>query len=215
MSVVVCGVVGGALGGLFSRILVSGSEMLRPYMPDHWWKIAIICGLILAITGLLSGGTAYGTGYIEAKQIVTCAGTNTCSTDVGVLYPLYKIIATIATYLTTLPGGLFAPSLASGAGLGANLATLFPPSMTSTIVILGMIGYFTGVVQTPITAFVIVMEMTDNQNLVLAMMATALIASGTSQLFCRKPVYEALAENLLLMFSDQQSREPVVKKTQE
>ncbi|MBT8118567.1 MAG: chloride channel protein [Gammaproteobacteria bacterium] len=70
-----------------------------------------------------------------------------------------------------------------------------------------MIGYFTGVVQTPITAFVIVMEMTDNQELVLAMMATALIASATSRLICKKPIYEALAENLLAMMSDKQSRE--------
>ena len=82
--------------------------------------------------------------------------------------------------------------------------------MASTIVILGMIGYFTGVVQTPITAFVIVMEMTDNQELVLAMMATALIASGTSKLVCKKPIYEALAENLLAMMSDEKSRQKPV-----
>jgi H+/Cl- antiporter ClcA len=156
----------------------------------------------------LSGGAAHGTGYLEAKQIVSCAGVESCSAsaDFGLMYPLYKMLATMATYLTTIPGGLFAPSLASGAGLGADLATLFPAEMASTIVILGMIGYFTGVVQTPITAFVIVMEMTDNQELVLAMMATALIASGASKLICKKPIYEALAENLLAMMSDKQRR---------
>jgi H+/Cl- antiporter ClcA len=50
------------------------------------------------------------------------------------------------------------------------------------------------------------MEMTDNQELVLAMMATALIASATSKLICKKPIYEALAENLLAMMSDKQRR---------
>jgi H+/Cl- antiporter ClcA len=168
----------------------------------------LLCGISVAVLGILSGGTAHGTGYLEARQIVSCAGVDTCTetSDFGLMYPLYKILATMATYLTTIPGGLFAPSLASGAGLGADLATLFPADMASTIVILGMIGYFTGVVQTPITAFVIVMEMTDNQELVLAMMATALIASGTSKLICKKPIYEALAENLLAMMSDKQSR---------
>ena len=207
LGVVVCGVVGGLSGGLFSQILISGSKILRPHMQTHWVLIALVCGLSVAILSILSNGTANGTGYHEAKQIVSCAGLSTCSADYGLMYPFYKILATAATYLTTIPGGLFAPSLASGAGLGADIATFFPVEMASTIVILGMIGYFTGVVQTPITAFVIVMEMTDNQELVLAMMATALIASGTSKLICKKPIYEALAENLLAMMSDKQSRE--------
>ncbi len=206
LGVVVCGVVGGLSGGLFSQVLIIGSKKLRPYMQTHWILIALVCGLSVAILSILSGGAANGTGYLEAKQIVSCAGLETCTADFGLMYPFYKVLATAATYLTTIPGGLFAPSLASGAGLGADLALLFPAEMASTIVILGMIGYFTGVVQTPITAFVIVMEMTDNQELVLAMMATALIASGTSKLICKKPIYEALAENLLAMMSDKQSR---------
>jgi H+/Cl- antiporter ClcA len=41
------------------------------------------------------------------------------------------------------------------------------------------------------------MEMTDNQDLVLALMATSLIASGASKLVCRKPIYYALAENFM------------------
>ena len=206
LGVVVCGVVGGFTGGLFSLILVTGSKKLRPYMQTHWLLIALVCGLLVAILGLLSGGTAHGTGYLEAKQIVNCTGVETCSADFGLMYPIYKILATAATFLTTIPSGLFSPSLASGAGLGADLAYFFPADMASTIVILGMIGYFTGVLQIPITAFVIVMEITDNHELVLAMMATALIASGTSKLICKKPIYEALAENLLAMMSDKQSR---------
>ncbi len=210
LGVVVCGVVGGLSGGLFSQLLISASKKLRPYMQTRWLLIALVFGLSVAVLSILSGGTANGSGYLEAKQIVSCAGVDTCTADYGLMYPIYKILATAATYLTTIPGGLFAPSLASGAGLGADLALLFPVEMASTIVILGMIGYFTGVVQTPITAFVIVMEMTDNQELVLAMMATALIASGTSKLVCKKPIYEALAENLLAMMSDEKSRQKPV-----
>ena len=67
----------------------------------------------------------------------------------------------------------------------------------SAVIILGMVGYFTGVVQTPITAFVIVMEMTDNQSLVLPLMATAFIAYLTSRLVCPEPIYRVLALNFL------------------
>ena len=197
LAVLVCGVLGGVLGGSFSQFLISASSWLRPFMPAHALKIAFAFGLVVAFLGLVSGGVIYGTGYIEAKQIVSCAGTDACAAEVGVFYPFLKILATIATYLSGIPGGIFAPSLASGAGLGANIAAYFPMELASTIVVLGMVGYFSGVVQTPITAFIIVMEMTDNQDLVLAMMATALIATGTSKLICRKSIYFALAENFL------------------
>ena len=197
LAVLVCGVVGGVLGGSFSQFLISASMWLRPFMPAHAIKIAFVCGLLVALLGFVSGGVIYGTGYIEAKQIVSCAGTEACAVEVGVFYPFLKILATIATYLSGIPGGIFAPSLASGAGLGANIAAYFPIELASTVVVLAMVGYFSAVVQTPITAFIIVMEMTDNQDLVLAMMATSLIATGTSKLICRKSIYFALAENIL------------------
>ena len=197
LGVVVCGVIGGLLGGTFSFVLISGTRKLRPVVQRHYLLVAGGCGLVIAVIGLLSGGHAFGTGYVEAKQIVSCTGSASCSVETGLMYPVYKILATVASYLSGIPGGIFAPSLASGAGLGSDLARLFPPELASTIVILGMVGYFSGVVQTPITAFVIVMEMTDNQDLVLALMATSLIASGASKLVCRKPIYYALAENFM------------------
>jgi H+/Cl- antiporter ClcA len=197
LGVIVCGVVGGLLGGGFSYMLINGSRKLRPLVQQHYLLVAGGCGLIIALIGVLSGGHAFGTGYLEAKQIVSCTGTDSCAVETGMMYPVYKILATVASYLSGIPGGIFAPSLASGAGIGSDLAALFPPELASTIVILGMVGYFSGVVQTPITAFVIVMEMTNNQDLVLALMATSLIASGASKLVCRKPIYYALAENFM------------------
>ncbi len=197
LGVVVCGVVGGLLGGAFSYVLINGSRKLRPLMQRHYLLVAAACGLFIALIGVLSDGHAFGTGYIEARQIVSCTGSDSCVVETGLMYPVYKIMATVASYLSGIPGGIFAPSLASGAALGSDLATLFPPELASTVVILGMVGYFSGVVQTPITAFVIVMEMTDNQDLVLALMATSLIASGASKLVCKKPIYFALAENFM------------------
>jgi H+/Cl- antiporter ClcA len=197
LGVVVCGITGGFLGGGFSQVLISGSRRLLPFMKDRWLLVALSCGLALALVGLLSDGLSYGSGYIEAKAIVSCAGHDKCHADMGLLYPLYKLFATVVSYLSGIPGGIFAPSLATGAGLGSDLAMLFPKELASTVVVLGMVAYFSGVVQAPITAFVIVMEMTDNHELVLAMMATSLLASGTSKLVCSKPIYHALAENFI------------------
>ena len=187
----VCGIVGGLLGGLFSQILVHGSRRLAPLMRQHPLRVAGACGLAVAILGLLSGNLSYGTGYDEAKQIITMSG------ELPPSYPAFKIMATIASYLSGIPGGIFAPSLAAGAGFGASLASWFPNVPVSAVIILGMAGYFTGVVQTPITAFVIIMEMTSNQEMLLPLMAVAFIAHGTSHLVCPEPIYRALAEEFM------------------
>ncbi len=71
-----------------------------------------------------------------------------------------------------------------------------------------MVGYFSGVVQAPITAFVIVIEMTNNHKLALPLMATALLAAATSRLICPWPVYKALSEGFL---ARTKSRETPVK----
>jgi len=52
-------------------------------------------------------------------------------------------------------------------------------------------------VQAPITAFVIVMEMTDQHALILPLMVTAYIAAGISKSICKTPIYSTLADNFL------------------
>jgi H+/Cl- antiporter ClcA len=61
------------------------------------------------------------------------------------------------------------------------------------MVLLGMVGYFAGVVQSPLTAFIIVMEMTNNQEMMMALILTSFIANGVSHLVCPKPIYHALS----------------------
>ena len=190
IAVIACGVVGGLLGGLFSSSLIFGTRQIAAYLSEYPIRIAFFCGLILSLLGFLSDGQTFGTGYLEAKNLVDGG-------EVSVAFPFYKLLATIASYLSGIPGGIFAPSLSVGAGLGADLAQFMPSIPFSAIVMLGMVGYFTGVVQTPITAFVIVMEMTGSSSMLMPLMATALIAKSVSHLVCPTPIYQALADAYL------------------
>jgi len=189
-AVLLCGIAGGALGGLFATTLVEGSRRIVPLVQRHPVLLAFGCGLLLSLIGYLSGGATYGTGYDSAKHLVDGHS--------GVVeYPFLKLLATMVSYLSGIPGGIFSPSLSVGAGLGADLAPLLPAAPAAAIVILGMVGYFTGVVQTPITAFVIVMEMNGDSAMLLPLMATALVANGISRLICPRPIYQALADAYL------------------
>lgn len=191
LVVAVAAVVGGLLGGLFSQTLICGTRRIAPLAGRYPVMIAFTCGLILSLLGFFSGGHTYGTGYEEARHLVTGSG------EADLAFPLFKMLATVASYLSGIPGGIFAPSLAVGAGLGADLAMLFQSLPMQALVMLGMVSYFTGVVQTPITAFVIVMEMTDSSSMLLPLMAAALIAKGVSHLVCPRPIYQALADAYL------------------
>lgn len=202
IAILVCGTIGGLLGGLFSQGLISGSRLIAPFAGRRPLLLAGICGLALAVIGLSSGGLSYGTGYIEAERIISEGAR------IDPWYPLQKMGATLVSYLSGIPGGIFAPSLATGAGLGSDLAALMPGISGTAVVILGMAAYFTGVVQTPITAFVIVMEMTDNHDMLLPLMATAFIANAVSRLVCPTPIYRALASSFLDLRTPAAAPEP-------
>jgi H+/Cl- antiporter ClcA len=207
LAVPLCGVTGGLLGGLFSRFIVavmgamrrpaeaaaSSSKVSFPkaariWMTAHPALFAVVCGLGVALCGLASGGSIHGTGYAYARDALH--GT---APDYAFL-PM-KFAATALSSISGIPGGIFAPSLAIGAGLGADMAAFFPDS-AGAVVLLGMVSYFTGVVQAPITAFVIVSEMTGDHTMLVPLMAAALIANAVSKLVCREGIYHALARRI-------------------
>ena len=196
LAVLPCALVGGIAGGLFSRCLVAASRGLPGLAGRlvlyHPLLLAAGCGLTLAVIGLLSGGATYGTGYAEARSLVEG------SADLPSWFAIWKLLATVVSYLSGIPGGIFAPSLAIGAGLGAWMQPLLPAVPPGAMVLLGMVAYFSGAVQAPITATVIVMEMTDNQQMTIPLLATAMLAFGVSRLICRRPLYSALARRFLV-----------------
>lgn len=200
IAVLVCGVGGGLLGGIFSRMLIAGANGLPGRMGramrEQPVAFAAACGIVVALIGLVSGSTTYGTGYEEAKSVIE-GHTIDGHAEVPEAYGLLKMMATVVSYFSGIPGGIFAPSLAVGAGFGVNAAEIMPYAPAGAVILLTMVGYFAGVVQAPITAFVIVMEMTENHAMVLPLMASALLASGASRLVCRQPLYKALAMGFL------------------
>jgi H+/Cl- antiporter ClcA len=190
LAVLLCGSAGGLIGGSFSRLLVMSSRWrpgrLAVLRSVHPHLFAALCGLALAILGFLSNDTIYGTGYEETRAIVE-------GSAIAQSFGILKLLATLVSYASGIPGGIFSPSLAVGAGLGQNAALLLPGAPVAAMVILGMVGYFSGVIQAPLTAFVIVVEMTRDSEMALPVLAVSLIASGLSRLVCPQPVYKALA----------------------
>jgi chloride channel protein, CIC family len=184
------GAAGGLTGGLFSRLVLGFAQ------PSRSWVIALkrrpilvagACGVIVAVIGLVTGGATFGTGYETSRALVEGHAQ-------AVWFAPAKWIANLASTVSGNPGGIFAPSLAVGAGLGNIVAQFFPDNPAGAIVVLGMVAHFTGVVRAPFTAVIIVSEATAGRGMILPLFVAALIADGVSTLVCRTRLYHGLAK---------------------
>lgn len=200
--VLLSAIITGILGGLMARILTTAAtgwpgwfsnlRTRRPYL------MVTFLALLLATLGWATEGLTYGSGFRETLSLL----------DGNTEYPWYfgpaKFVATLLSALSGLPGGVFGPSLAIGAGLGHDLYLLLGEEASSGLLLaLCMTGFLAAATQTPITAFVIVMELVDGYDLIISLMATAMIAAGISRTIS-KPLYESLTDLLLRRKREQQ-----------
>lgn len=189
--------VAGFGGGLFARLIVVSVRGL----PDRFsrWRTAFPlrfaagCGLVVAIIGLATQGATAGAGYLTTRALLEGQG------ELPGVYTLLKFCATWISAWSGVPAGVFAPSLAIGAGIGHDVALLVGLTKESAtpLIAMGMAGFLAATTGGPITAFIIVMEMVSGQAMVLSLMACTLLSSGVARLVTR-PMYQELAGMLPL-----------------
>ncbi len=202
LPVIICGLVCGLLGGIFSRTLIEASGkvsgrvgQLRSLHPI-WW--AGFCGLMVALLGAISGGSAHGSGYLSTHEMLNGNIAETWQ------YAPIKYLATIFTYLSGIPGGIFAPSLSIGAGIGNDLLPLIGQQHAAAVYALCMAGFLAAATQAPLTSFIIVMEMIDGHEMIISLMAVSMIASIVSRIFS-KPLYATMANTHIQHKADHHS----------
>lgn len=179
VPVIIAGLACGLLGGAFSWLLLWPQKY--PHASIWRWRMrrpiafAGICGFLIAVIGFLSGGTSYGSGYTITSHFV--AGDTTLPWYTAIA----RFLATVVSYYSGIPGGIFAPALAVGGALSANLASLFGmATVPGPLIALCMAGFLAAVTQSPITSAIIVMEMIDGHGMVISLMAVAVIAKAVS-----------------------------------
>ncbi|MEP7186853.1 MAG: chloride channel protein, partial [Rhodanobacter sp.] len=204
LAVLLTGVICGLLGGLFARLILLSRSGPLAYVGRVRARAPVLfaagCGLALALIGLYSHNNVYGTGYDQARAFVQEAAVTP-----GHTFGVAKLFANVVSYWAGIPGGIFSPALAVGAGLGHNIAYFLPSIPAGTVVLLGMSAYLSGVTGAPLTSAVIAMELTDNQDMVIPIMAACLLARAAASLFCPTPVYKDFAERMVQDFERQQA----------
>jgi H+/Cl- antiporter ClcA len=177
-------------GGLFARLLIVSAAGTGDRLSRWRMRAPVLfaagCGLAVAVIGLATGGAVFGSGATQTRGLLDGGA------EMNPMYTLLKAAATWITAWSGVPAGVFAPSLAIGAGIGHDVAAWTGYAHPAALIALGMTGFLAAVTQAPLSAFIIVMEMVSGQSMVLSLMACAMVSSIISRLIST-PLYAAQA----------------------
>jgi H+/Cl- antiporter ClcA len=182
-------ILAGLLGGIFSKATIFLINKLSVHKIQKILLIAFSLGFIVAIFNFISNGLIAGSGHMEVKQLLN-------SESLGWGFVVTKYFATLSSLISTIPGGLFMPTISIGAGLGSELSSFYNLN-PQIIIILTMVTYLSGTIRAPITSTLVILEMTNTLHLLAPALILAFVANFISQRIQKEPLYEAIAGNYL------------------
>ncbi|WP_123054946.1 ClC family H(+)/Cl(-) exchange transporter [Clostridium sp. JN-1] len=197
--IIIFGLIMGVTGVIFNTVLLRSSNLYskQKWIPKEFnaafpLLISIMFGFFLP--QVLGGGN---------NLIMLLTNVHFSIAFILILL-IIKFLFTMVCYGSGAPGGIFLPLLTIGALIGCVYGSLvvnvlgIDASYVNNFIILGMAGYFTAVVKSPITGIILITEMTGSFNNFLSLSIVAIIAYLTSDVLGSRPVYESLLEKFLI-----------------
>lgn len=190
------GALAGAAGALFNASLLrtmAAADVWRRRWPAWWLGLllgAVLGGVAWFAPSLPGGGVTYAARALDGSVSFR---------DALWLLPA-SVALTLASYSIGAPGGIFAPLLVIGAALGlvchgAWLAVAATSAAGAPLLACaGMAGLFAGIVRSPFTGAVLLVEMTGSYALALPLVFASLAAYFAAEALGSPPIYESLLE---------------------
>jgi CIC family chloride channel protein len=177
----------GLVGGLLSVAFAGSAIALRPRLQKlpRWSQYLqpAAAGLLVGMIGVLGAPQVMGAGY----QAMDSAMRGHFTWQFLVLLAVLKIVATLLSFISGTPGGMFAPTLFIGAMLGAAVGeaehALLPHLSVSpgTYALVGMGVLFAGFLRAPMTSVFMILEVSGNYAIILPV----IVANTVSYLVAR------------------------------
>jgi CIC family chloride channel protein len=186
------GVLAGVVGVVFNKVLYRIEDLCDAAWRGPEWARPAVGGLLLGGLLLLLP-QMYGVGYPVLQN--SLVGDYTL-VFLGALL-VGKILAASLTIGIGGSGGVFAPSLFIGAMLGSafgQAAHHLLPGFAGPAGLYGLVGMgavFAGAARAPITAVIILFELTGEYSIILPLMAAIVLAAGVSRLLTGDTIYTA------------------------
>ena len=184
------GVLGGLAGFAFIRVLYGTEDLLDRIWRGPDWLRPAVGGVVLGLL-LLALPQLYGVGYPVLQNAVG----GRIVLGVLALLLIGKMVATSLTIGIGGSGGVFAPSLFMGAMLGTAFGSIAGLVFHTGIApagaygLVGMGAVFAGAARAPITAVIIIFELTGDYTIILPLMVAIVAAAGLSSLLSKDTIY--------------------------
>jgi CIC family chloride channel protein len=194
---VLLGILAALAATVFMRLLYKAEDLFDAWKFPEYLK-PVIGGVGIGLIGLYSYDL-FGVGYGDVFWVSTMSVNQALLGEIAlqslVILLLLKIVATSLTLGSGGSGGIFAPSLFIGAMLGGALGTVahqYFPTLTATsgaYALVGMAAVFAGATRAPITAIIMLFEMTRDYNIILPLMIAVVISTVISRGLNRETIY--------------------------
>jgi CIC family chloride channel protein len=178
----IVGIVAGFASGLLTA-LVYACEDLFTKLPFHWMWWPAIGGLFIGIGGLIEP-RVLGVGYETIHQLLR--GEIIGAALIGILIGK-SVVWSIALGSGT-SGGVLAPLLMMGGALGAAEARLIPMGDAGMWALISMAAMMGGTMRSPLTAMIFALELTQDLNLLPALLVGCIAAHGVTVLLLRRSI---------------------------
>jgi CIC family chloride channel protein len=195
---IILGLLFSVVGYLYNKLLILSLDLFQVSLKIPIIFIGIIVGIIIAIIGIFFP-EMIGGGYNTITEVLDHSFTFYFL----LLLFIVRMLLSIFSYSTGVPGGIFAPLLTLGVILGILFGIItqhyFPDliSHPGIFAVAGMAGIFASTVRAPLTGLVLAVEMTLNFELILPLIVTTVTASVFTTLLGNKPIYTTLLERTL------------------
>ena len=188
---IILGLVAGLLGVLFSKVIFFNNKLFDKMSKiPNYFKPAI-AGLAVGLIGLVIP-YVLGSGNFSVDLLLQ----HKFSLGLVLIIFIAKFFVTPFCFGSGAAGGIFLPMLMLGSFLGYIVSTVCNSFGFHTdpivIAILGMGAFLSAVARTPITAVVMVFEMTGGYSHILPIMLSAAIADLVAEKLNQKPIYASL-----------------------
>ncbi|RPD48210.1 chloride channel protein [Paracnuella aquatica] len=192
-AVMLVAIISGLAGSGMSRLILQLMQW-RSGLRNKNVAYLVACGLVVAALANFVSYEIMGSG----KELMTRL-LFTENKDAEWHAVLMRVAGPVISFTTGAAGGVFAPSLAAGAGIGALVAGLmdFVGSNANILVLGGMVGFLTGVTRTPFTSAILVLEMTDRHSVIFHLLLAAMVANLAAIFIDKHSFYDRLKKQYL------------------
>lgn len=191
---IILGIVAGFLGVAFAKIIYKNNEFFEKMDKIPNWLKPAIAGFGIGVIGIFIP-YVLGSGNLSVDLLLQ----HKLALSVVVLVFAVKFFVTPFCFGSGAAGGIFLPMLMLGSFLGYIVASIFNMfGFHVDVVVMAMIGmgaFLASVARTPITAVVMVFEMTAGYTHILPIMLSAAIADLIAEKLNHRPIYASLIVN--------------------